>query len=204
MYGALILAGGKSQRMKENKALMTLANKPLLSHVIDRVWGLTCEIVVVIGKNEEPRRYSALLPTAVTLLKDSAEGMGPLAGMLVGLQSMHSSYTVVLPCDSPFVKREVLEYLLNLAQGADAAIPRWPSGYIEPLHAVYKVSSAMHAAEIAIDRRELLILDMIKQLNKVVYVDTEEIRKLDKDLITFFNINSREDFKTAEMLLSKI
>jgi len=203
-WGALILAGGKSQRMKENKALMALSNKPLLSYVVGKVLGLTYEIVVVIGRNDDPREYSALLPSKVTVLKDRVEGMGPLAGMLTGMQSMHSSYALVLPCDSPFIKTEVLKYLLDMAGGADAVIPRWPSGNIEPLHAVYRVPSAIGAAELALKRRELLILDMIKLLDKVVYVDTEEIRKLDEDLTTFFNVNSREDFRTAEMLLSRM
>jgi molybdopterin-guanine dinucleotide biosynthesis protein A len=43
---------------------------------------------------------------------------------------------------------------------------------------------------------------MVKQMDKLVYVDVDEIKKLDTKLTTFFNINSREDFKAAEILLS--
>jgi molybdopterin-guanine dinucleotide biosynthesis protein A len=204
MWGALILAGGGSKRMRENKALMKLGSKPLLLHVAEKVSGLTHETVVVIGKNGRLERYVKVLPSTVAIIKDAVEGMGPLAGISIGMQHMRSDYTLVLPCDSPFIKKEVLEYLLNIAQGADAAIPRWPNGRIEPLHAVYKVSLAMPAAKTALRQDERLILDMIKRLNKVVYVGTDEIRKMDPDLITFFNINTKEKLKTAEMLLSKI
>ncbi|MFQ6003716.1 MAG: molybdenum cofactor guanylyltransferase, partial [Candidatus Zixiibacteriota bacterium] len=51
MWGVLILAGGKSRRIKENKALIKLGDKPLLLHVVERVLELTREIVMVIGKN---------------------------------------------------------------------------------------------------------------------------------------------------------
>jgi len=204
MWGALILAGGKSRRMKENKALIKLGGKPLLMHVIERVRGLTQEAVVVVGKNDDLADYKSFLPSSVTVLRDIVKGMGPLAGILTGMQNMCSEYAVVLPCDSPFIKREVLTYLFKKAQGADAAIPRWPNGNIEPLHAVYRVSAAIPAAKTALERQELFILDMIKRLDRVVYVDTEEIRKIDKELMTFFNINTQEDLIIAEKLSSKM
>lgn len=202
MVGTIILAGGRSQRMKENKVLMKLGDKPLLLHIIEKVLGLTRETIVVVGKNDDLKKYSSLLPLTVTLLRDEVEGIGPLAGMLIGMRSMQSKYALVLPCDSPFVNREVLKYLLNKTQGADAAIPQWPNGQIEPLHAVYKVSSAIPALETTLRRGERFIIDMIKRLDDVLYVSTEKIRELDQELITFFNINFLEDFKTAERLLS--
>jgi len=204
MWGALILAGGKSKRIKENKALIRLGDKPLLLYVIEKIRELTQETVVVVGKNDNLADYRSFLPPSVTILKDTVTGMGPLAGILTGMQNMRSEYAVVLPCDSPFIKREVLTYLFRMVQGADAAIPRWPNGNIEPLHAVYRVSAAIPAAKAALERRELFILDMIKRLNRVVYVDTEEIRKIDEELMTFFNINTQEDLIAAEKISSKM
>ena len=202
IWGALILAGGKSNRMKENKAFMTLGGKPLLSHIVDKVISLTSEIIVVIGKNDDLNKYASLLPSGVKVLKDSMEGIGPLAGMLTGMMSMQSKYALVLPCDTPFIKSKVIAHLLEMAQKSDAVIPRWPNGYIEPLHAIYKVSSTLPIIQNALNKGELFVLDMVKQIDKSVYVDIDEIKKLDTKLTTFFNINSREDFKAAEILLS--
>lgn len=187
--------------MKESKALIKLWDKPLLLHVTEKVLGLTHEIIVVIGKNHELEKYAAVLPSRVTLLKDPVDGKGPLLGILTGMKNMRSEYVLVLPCDVPFVRRDVLRRLLRKAQSVDAAIPQWPNGDIEPLQAVYRVSSALPAAESALGREELLILDMIKRLDKVVYVSTDEIRNFDPELITFFNINSREDLITAEKMV---
>jgi len=204
MQGALILAGGKSRRIKGNKALIRLGDKPLLLHVVEKVFESTHETVVVIGKNDKLDKYASFLPSKVTILKDTMEGKGPLVGIVTGMQKMRSEYTVILPCDSPFIKREVIGHLFKRAQGADAAIPRWPNGNIEPLHAVYKILTSISAAETALRKDELLIVDMIKRLDKVVYVNTDELKNFDQELITFFNINNQEDLKTAKKLKSKM
>ncbi len=204
MQGALILAGGKSRRIKGNKALIKLGDKPLLLHVVEKVLGLTHETVVVIGKNNEISNYTTFLPSKVTVLKDTVEGKGPLVGILTGMQEMRSEHTVILPCDSPFIQKEVIRYLFKKAQGADAAIPQWPNGNIEPLHAVYRISSSIPAAETALRKDELLIVDMIKRLDKVVYVNTEELKEFDQKLISFFNINNQEDLMVARKLKSKM
>lgn len=204
MQGALILAGGKSRRIKGNKALITLGDKPLLLHVVEKVLGLTHETVVVIGKNNEIDNYTTILPSKVTVLKDTVEGKGPLVGILTGMQKMRSEYTVILPCDSPFIQKEVIKCLFKKARGADAAIPRWPNGDIEPLHAVYRISPSIPAAETALRKDELLIVDMIKRLDKVVYVNTDELKEFDQKLISFFNINNQEDLRVAKKLKSKM
>jgi molybdopterin-guanine dinucleotide biosynthesis protein A len=202
IWGALILTGGKSNRMKENKAFMTLGGKPLILHVIDKVAGLTCEIIVVSGKNDDLKRYTNILPSTVTLLKDSIEDKGPLAGMLTGMKSMRSKYALVLPCDTPFIESKVIAHLMKLTQKSDVVIPRWPNGNIEPLFAFYNISSTLPIIQNALCKGELFVLYMVKQIDKLVYVDVDEIKKLDTKLTTFFNINSREDLKAAEILLS--
>lgn len=201
VFGALILAGGRSRRIGRSKALMKLGGKSLLLHMIERLRGFVREIVVVIGKDDELGTYRHIPTSEVTITRDAVAGRGPLAGILTGMGEMRSEYTAVLPCDSPFILKDVLKFLFDRARGADAAIPRWPNGYIEPLHAVYKVSSALSAAENAMGEGRLAIRNMIEGLGKVVYVGTDEIRRFDPKLSTFFNINSQEDVRAAVKVL---
>lgn len=156
-----------------------------------------------MGKNDEIDQYARILPSTVKVVRDAVDGRGPLAGILAGMQEMLSEYAVVLPCDSPFIKEEVVKYLFDEAQGADAAIPRWPNGYTEPLHAVYRVVPSALAAKEALKKDELRIIDMIKRLRRVIYISTDEIKKIDRDLITFFNINNQKDLRAARILRLK-
>jgi molybdopterin-guanine dinucleotide biosynthesis protein A len=202
MFGVVILAGGRSKRMKQNKAFMILRDKPLLLHITEKILGLAQEIIVVIGKNDDEKKFSEILPPSIVIISDSVQNKGPLAGIYTGLQNLRSEYAVVLPCDTPFIKVDVFKYLFKRVGRADAAIPRWQNMNLEPLHAVYKVSSTIQAAKSALKKGELFIIDMINHLHRVVYVDIDEIRKIDRGLKTFFNINNQDDLTTAIEILN--
>jgi molybdopterin-guanine dinucleotide biosynthesis protein A len=201
---AIILAGGESSRFGSNKALQLLAGKPLICHVAERLSQIADEILVVIGYSEPRAGYEAVLPSSVTIMNDSQEGKTPLIGVATGLQATKSEYALICACDVPFVKEEVLELLFQRASGVDAAIPKWNKGHIEPLEAVYRVASTLKAAQETPALTGLPLRVMIGKLAQVVYVSVEdEVGKLDSDLRTFFNVNTREDMDRAEELCTR-
>lgn len=199
--GVVILAGGQGRRMGGYKALLELCGKPLLLHVVENVLRLQPEKIVVAAERGSISRYKLILPSYINLLEDSIEGDGPLVGMISGMRNINSMYTLVLPCDTPFIKLSVLRFLYRKVEGVDAVIPRWPNGYIEPLQAFYRTSSALIASEEALRRGERSCREMIKLLNRVVYVNIDELRKFDPKLVTFFNVNGKEDLLRAERFL---
>ena len=201
---AIILAGGESSRFGSNKALQLLAGKPLICHVAERLSQIADETLVVIGYREPRAEYEATLPPSVRVLNDDREGKTPLIGIATGLHAAKSDYAVICACDIPFVNEEVIKLLFQGVSGADAAIPRWNAGYIEPLEAVYRVTTTLKAA------RETLALSgpplrvMISKLTQVVYVSVEdEIGRVNPNLQTFFNVNTKEDMDRAEELYSR-
>lgn len=202
--GVVILAGGKSLRMDREKALLELSGKPLLLHVVERAMRLRPERIIVAVERGNPNRYGSILPPGVGLSEDLIEGRGPLVGMISGMRDIDSEYTLLLPCDTPFIRQDVLRFLYQRAEGVDAAIPRWPNGYIEPLQAFYRTSSALKAAEEALNRGERSFREMIRSLNKVVYVNVDELKRFDPELVTFFNINSGEELLRAEKFLKGV
>lgn len=197
----IILAGGMSTRFGESKPFLDLAGEPLLSHVIKRASLFSDEIVIAIATNDSTQKYERFLSNRVRLSRDNSLRKSPLVGIVTGLRSVGSTYAMVLASDLPFLNEHVASLLFEKASKSDAAIPRWLNGNIEPLHAVYKVQEARIAAEEAVLRGELKVSSMIGRLKNVVYVSVEEIRALDQDLLTFFNINTREDLKKAEEIL---
>jgi molybdopterin-guanine dinucleotide biosynthesis protein A len=90
---------------------------------------------------------------------------------------------------------------LERALGADAAIPRSKEGHLEPLQAVYRRDSMLHEAEQSLGNGRLSPSDAISRLTRVVFVSIEdEIAKIDPELRTFFNVNTRQDVAKAEMM----
>jgi len=201
---AIILAGGESSRFVSNKALGLLAGKPLVCHVVERLSRIADETLVVIGRHERRADYEAFLPSSAKVLNDSNEGKTPLIGIVTGLQATRSDYALVCACDVPFVNEGVVQLLFRRASGADAAIPTWNGGRIEPLESVYRVVSTLKAAQETLAPSGLPLRVMIGKLAQVEYVSVEdEIREVNPDLRTFFNVNSMEDLETAEQMLSK-
>jgi molybdopterin-guanine dinucleotide biosynthesis protein A len=137
-------------------------------------------------------------------MNDSQEGKTPLIGIATGLQDTKSEYAFICACDVPFVNQEVVELLYRRASGADAAIPKWNQGHIEPLEAVYRTSSTLLATRETLSPSGSPLKVMIGKLAKVVYVSVEdEVGILDSDLRTFLNVNTREDMDRAEELYSR-
>jgi molybdopterin-guanine dinucleotide biosynthesis protein A len=201
---AIILAGGQSLRFGSNKALALLAGKPLVSHVAGRLSRIADEILVIIGRHEPKSDYEAVLPSCARVLNDTQEGKTPFNGIVTGLQAASSEYAFICACDVPFVNERVVELLFRRASSVDAAIPKWNEGAIEPLEAVYQAASTLQVARdtMAVSGQRLKV--MIDKLAHVVYVSVEdEVSKLDSDLLTFFNVNSRKDMETAQQMLNK-
>jgi molybdopterin-guanine dinucleotide biosynthesis protein A len=198
----ILLAGGLGSRLGSDKALQPVAGKALIQRVIDRVSGLSDEFLVVIARNASSSRYSEVLPKFIRVISDEPEGKTPLVGIVTGLRAMRSQYAIVLSCDIPFVNKQVIQLLLERASGADAAVPVSKAGNLEPLQAVYRKEPMLHEAEEALARGDLAPATVIDRLARVIYVSIEdEIKALDPELRTFFNVNTRQDVAKAELML---
>jgi molybdopterin-guanine dinucleotide biosynthesis protein A len=203
LRGGLILAGGLSTRMGVRKSLLTLDGEPFVVIIVKTLLKVVDEIIVALGSEDEPYTHSKFLPSSVKVVKDEVEGQSPLLGIVTGLSKMCSTYSIVLPCDLPFAKPDVMKYLFEKAEGFDAVIPRWPEGDIEPLHAIYRVDTALQAARAALQAGGLKNTDMIERLKRVNYVNMSEFRQFDPELLCFFNINTPQDLDRARRIASK-
>ncbi len=198
---ALILAGGFSRRFGQEKGLIDLAGKPLILHVVDRVYKIVNETVVVVNSKVKKGKFESLLGNIANVVVDKQEAQSPLVGALTGFESAKGEYSLLLPCDTPLISSQVTELLLDTCVNKAAVIPRWPNGYIEPLQAAYHTKSAITAAKRALEEGRLDLRSMIARLSGVRYISTVALRQMDPKLLTFFNINTPKDLKKAESLL---
>src|SRR5579859_1574255 len=138
----LVLAGGLARRMGGgDKALLPLAGRPLLAHVLDRVrLG-----PIAISANGDPARFSQFgLPVLPDGIPDQA---GPLAGILAGLEWAAAlpevDHLISVPADTPFLPPDLVARLIAARDAADAEIALAASGgRLHPVVGLWPVALA--------------------------------------------------------------
>lgn len=98
---AYILAGGRSSRMGQNKALLSLADRTLVQHAVRKLQRFAAE-VSILGKHSELAPFAPLVP-------DLHEDCGPLGGIEAALAHTHRDWVLILPVDMPFLPADILE-----------------------------------------------------------------------------------------------
>jgi len=197
---AVVLGGGLSKRFGQDKGLVELAGKPLVLHVLDRIFRVVDETLVVVSSDRQKAVFERSLNQNTRVVIDKHQEKSPLVGALTGFECVQSTYSLLLACDTPFVSSNVASLLLDICVNRSAVIPRWPNGYIEPLQAAYHTRSALTAARAAFEQGKLDLQSMIAFLKGVRYVSTVVLQQLDPKLLTFFNVNNPEDLKKAESI----
>jgi molybdopterin-guanine dinucleotide biosynthesis protein A len=189
--GAVILAGGKSNRMGKNKAFLPLGDKPLFEHVLKICARLFKDIMVI---TKEPHPF---LRYPVKVERDLVEA-GALGGLYTGLFFSLTPFVFCVACDMPFLKEGLVKYLLSLRNGYDAVVPMGPDG-LHPLCAVYS-KSCLNPIEKSLSEGNKKISSFFKEV-KLRLVEVDEVRVFDPHFLSFFNINTPSDLKRAEELL---
>ncbi|MEM2888019.1 MAG: molybdenum cofactor guanylyltransferase [Candidatus Bathyarchaeia archaeon] len=200
---AIILAGGLSKRFGQDKGLVKLAKKPLVLHVLEKVKMIADDVLVVVSSEKQKEDYSKYIQEKSRIIIDDGKVKSPLIGALTGFLNTSAEYSLLLPCDTPFISIKVIELLFETCVNVDACIPRWPNDNIEPLQAVYRTESALMASKQAIEQSKMRLLNMIQLQKRVRYLSTIVIQQLDPNLITFFNINTKEDLLRAKKQAQK-
>lgn len=185
---AIVLAGGKSSRMGTPKALLLFDDEPLIVHVVTLLRRLFAEVVVVAAPGQD-------LPSMpVTLVRDDVAYQGPVGGICYGLRASGGEFSFVTACDSAFLSSRLISHLLSHIPQHDVVVPHW-QGRLQPLHAVYR-RSVLPLLEGQLARGELRPVFLFDKV-RTRTIDEEEIRRVDPEGWSFFNMNTPEDYSEA-------
>ncbi len=194
---AVVLAGGMSRRLGRNKAVEFFDGETLIRRAIGRLRQVAGNIMVVA--NDEERITELNLPDDVTAVIDEYPGKGPLAGIYTGLKASSTEWNVFCACDMPFLNPRLYRALLSKRDSHAAVVPI-VDGRPEPVHAAYSRACLGPIGEkLAAD--DLKIAGFFKDVS-VRYFTEDEVRAIDPDLLSFFNINTQQDLETAVGLTS--
>lgn len=142
---AVLLAGGKSSRMGQDKALLAPKGIAMIRHCFDVAAAVSESVYVV---TPWPERYQEILPKECRFVREeplfgSTETHGPLVGLLQGLDVVETSseWVLVLACDLPNLRLDVFEgwlnYLENSSEEMMAFLPKDERGW-QPLCGFYR------------------------------------------------------------------
>ncbi len=140
---ALILAGGRSSRMGQDKALMAVAGIPMLTRVCTAALHCTESVYIVTPWGA---RYRAIAPPACQWLHETRplDPAGPLVAFAQALAQVESDWVLLLACDLPRMNGATLQaWTQQLAAVSSAAIALLPLGEKgwEPLCGFYRRDS---------------------------------------------------------------
>lgn len=140
----LVLAGGRSSRMGQDKAVLRVGGRRLIDRAIATLAEICTEVIVAAGAR-------TISDVGVRQVADSGAD-GPLAGIVAGLAVAKTDLVAVVAVDMPAMDSALLVDLARRWAGDVAVVPR-VGGVAEPLHAVYAASwcdrlqAVLHAGE---------------------------------------------------------
>lgn len=182
----IILAGGQSVRMGQDKTLMTYNNETLVEHTIKEMQKVADEIIIA---SNDRNKYN--LPGLIEV-PDIFPAMGPLGGMHAGLTAAKNNYAFVVSCDMPLFSSKLASFLLERRQEYDVVVPELRD-YLEPLCAVYS-RNCLGAIEKCL-RADIKQVFQFYPDVKVLKVSGQELSNLGKAEELFFNLNTPEDYQ---------
>jgi molybdopterin-guanine dinucleotide biosynthesis protein A len=137
---AIILAGGRSSRMGQDKALIPVGSMPLLTQICDLALCCATKVYVVAPWI---KRYESIVPSQCVLLEENPPFTGPLVCFYKVLSLVQTEWVLLLACDLPFLTPSEVQnwanLLSSLSQKTIALVPRIDDLW-HPLSAFYRSS----------------------------------------------------------------
>ena len=183
----IILAGGKSLRMKEDKGLVNFNGKMLVEYVIASAKRISSNIIIVTS-NASYKQFG------YSCIEDELKEKGPLGGIFAGLIYSNTKKNLLLGCDMPFLSAKILSSLIQNIGKEDVLLTEH-QGKAEPLCSVYDRNCITHI-RLRLEQNQLKITDALEGLKtRVISFDKEDWFKGNE----FVNINSFEEMRKYEL-----
>ena len=192
----VILSGGLSTRFDgKNKAFINVGGMRILDRLYRIFSDLFDEIILVTN---DPLQF---LEWDLTIVTDIFPVRSSLTGIHAGLFYMKNSFGFFAACDTPFLKKDLVEVLLeNIEGNKDIIMPETAAG-MEPLCAIYS-KRCLNTAEHHIKQNKFKIQQALGK-HRWKIISESKLRSKDPELISFFNINTPQDLAKAEEMAAE-
>lgn len=198
----IILSGGKSLRMGENKSLLKLGDKTVIENTLLLMQSLFSEVILITNSPDE---YQFL---DIPMFEDIYRYRGPLAGIHSGLINSQTDDNFIISCDIPLITSEIIKYIVDFKTPHPITVCR-ADGYVQQLAGKYSKSLLLRIENLLkLEEDENRDLNQKKRKCKVhellnlvgaEIIEAEELDFYNEGL--FLNMNRPDDYKN---ILSKI
>jgi molybdopterin-guanine dinucleotide biosynthesis protein A len=183
---SIIIAGGKSTRFGEPKALSVYKGKMLIRYALDIGKQIANQTVIVYGETNYFKQFN------ITCIPDIVKNCGPLGGIYSALTHIKDGYVATIPCDTPFLDYRIYKLLIKNLKNCEPVIAM-SNGGIEPLVGIWH-KSAIKTVKQALISKQYRIINVLEKLNyKAIQIPTKEF-----GTNSFYNINTKSDLIKIE------
>lgn len=182
----IILAGGQSSRMGQDKGLTKLNGKPLIQYTIDTLKRIEIPIMIVANDSSYER-------FGQRVVKDCHVNKGPVGGIHSGLHNTGTEANIILGCDAPFIPSTLIQYLISYQSNSVTIVQLKDKLY--PLIGYYN-RSVLPYFENAIKHDQLKLTKLCSDLESTI-LDLSDHPEFN-DPKFFENINTREELERYE------
>ena len=192
----VVLAGGKSQRFGQDKSQVKLQDKLLIDYVLNEIIDEYNEILIIANES-----INFMKSKKISITKDFKNGLGPLGGVLTAMKwikekNKNYKWISTFPTDTPFFTKKELKFFYENINIHESKL-----FFIKTKNTRHNIFGLW-----SLDLMEKLEDDLLKGERKVeVWADSIGVNIVNidyKEPDPFFNINTKEDLKTANIILS--
>jgi len=191
----VIMAGGRSSRMKFNKAFAQVGGKPVVQIIIEKLQPLFQELIII---SNEPHLFTSF---GLPIYQDIYPYLGPVGGIHSALVNASYDQMFILGCDMPFMNMQLVEYMLSKISNYDSVVPEINS-YLQPLAAVYKRTCLPVFTE-CLENDKLKLTRIFSELNALV-LNEDELQKFGSVKEMFFNVNDPDALAQAQEIAGRL
>ena len=194
---AVVLAGGKSRRMGQDKRFLELGGKPLIERALEVLAPIFAEILVVAAE-PDPRLDGFGYP----VVTDLRPGYATAGGLYTGLKTTRKRSVFAVACDMPCLDPGTIRKMLADEEETDIVMACLVGAGLQPMHAIYG-KACLPYLEQMMDSGDLKLQHLLQApLLRIRRIEEAALCSIDPFLRSFLNVNTPADLEMVRKLLS--
>ena len=190
-----ILAGGKSSRMKFNKAFAKINDKTVLEIIIDKFTSFFAETVIISNQPELFRNFG------LKVFEDVYPYLGPVAGIHAALYYARFDPVFILSCDIPFIYMDMVAYMIERIDDHQAVAIEMDS-YIHATAAAYS-KRCLPVFQDCLENDKLKLTRIVQEMDTLILRE-DELRQFGNLSELLLNVNDPVTLKLAQEIAGRL